>query len=748
MMRTVARRIQAKPVFIALAVAIAVCLPILSFDFGITEDEQLHNQHGKSILDYFLGTSDAATRHPLDADGDLTFDYDTEMRDRSGALNIYGGFFDLLCVATHRYLSPLGEFENRHFVNSLFGGLLILFVGLTAARIAGWRAGILGLLLAALSPRIVAHSMNNPVDLPFAALYLASVYFVLKFAEELPRPSRPAWIPLLICIPLATDVRIAGLVILFYLVLFAGVRQLSGARGKDGMRRFGRSMAITVLVAAATYLLVSVLWPLAHANPFTTPLMALRHLSRLETFSALDLFEGRWIDRTEIPWYFVPKWFLMGTPLFVPLGLLLSPLAFVGSVARRSGQAPIDRVRLAMVAFTGCFPVCFVILRHSNVYNDARHVLFALPPLLVLGAVGFESVLRSKARWLTAALAVILAGTLVQPLLYMVRNHSHPVTYFSPLVGGVEGAWKRYETDFWGNSVREAVEWIQENAEPVHDSPVRVRIWFGDQEKAAYYVRKRPGFEHVIVPEESSDWDYRILQTVECKFRRPVLAYWPPPRTVYEVTADGIPLGGVVINHRNREPEEVLEQARAWAERRDTYANWYSFGLTAYLVERHEQAIAAYERAAAFRPEDAVTRHAICVSHGAMERWDESVAACEHALRLDPRNDAARASLVYGLQQRTWSVTGAGEAPLTHDEYVNESLALFHAGAYEASVEACRLALIKEPASSVAHNNLCAAYNGLGAWRRAREACETALALEPDDPLIRGNLNRAIMGTR
>ena len=86
-----AYRMNSQRVFILLCVVVAVSLPILSFDFGITEDEQLHNEHGKSILDYFLGKSDRAARHPLDASGELTFSYGPDMRDESGALNIYGG---------------------------------------------------------------------------------------------------------------------------------------------------------------------------------------------------------------------------------------------------------------------------------------------------------------------------------------------------------------------------------------------------------------------------------------------------------------------------------------------------------------------------------------------------------------------------------------------------------------------------------------------------------------------------------
>jgi len=53
-----------------------------------------------------------------------------------------------------------------------------------------------------------------------------------------------------------------------------------------------------------------------------------------------------------------------------------------------------------------------------------------------------------------------------------------------------------------------------------------------------------------------------------------------------------------------------------------------------------------------------------------------------------------------------------------------------------ASREAVRLA----PTDARAHNNLCAAYNGLQDWPNAIAECTEALRLLPDFPLARNNL--------
>ncbi len=684
-----------RKLFIVLCVAVALTLPILSFDFGITEDEQLHNQHGHSILDYFLGLSDRATRNPIDDDGKLTFRYSPEMNDVSGALNIYGGFFDLLCVATYRYLSPLGEFENRHFVNSLFGVLLIIFTARTVQRIAGWRAGIVALLLMALSPRIIGHSMNNPVDLPFAALYMFDIYYILRFLEELPRPRKATWIPLLVGIPLAADIRIAGLVLIPYLLLFVGLWCLSRIIGERSSSRDGtgvvRSLGLTALLCTACYLLVSLLWPLAHGNPLTTPLMALQHLSQLETFNAYDLFEGRWINRWEVPWYFVPKWLLIGTPLFIPLGLLLSPFAFTGRLPRRW---------VALVAFAFLFPVLLVILRDSYVYNDARHVLFAYGPLVAFCALALEGLLQTLGDRLKSVppslslvpgvlIIALLAGTMLEPLLFMIRNHRNQGVYFSPLVGGVQGAWQQYETDFWGNSTRQAVEWIQAHSAAQPDQPVRIRIWYGDQTKARYYTEKQPGFVHVISEEASTGWDYDIVQTVAGKHVPELLNQWPPAGTVYEVRADDTPLTAVVMNFRNRERAEVLDRMLEWARQEPSHATYLVLASTYYW-------------------------------HGDYERWAESF---RHAAELEPE-----------------------PVGRTHDEYLRLAQDFRRHQKHGESVLACRLALLENPASAIAYNDMCNSYNALQRWVEARKACEAALELRPGFRRAEFNLNLAIEG--
>src|SRR6185503_586695 len=106
-----------------------------------------------------------------------------------------------------------------------------------------------------------------------------------------------------------------------------------------------------------------------------------------------------------------------------------------------------------------------------------------------------------------------------------------------------------YETDFWGNTVKQGAEWIHDNIPPGDEkNPVRVRIWYGNFLKGSYYVDKKKGYKAVRAVENSSDWDYYIFQTTAAKNYPDWLLNWPLPGTIYEIKASNTPLCAIIKN--------------------------------------------------------------------------------------------------------------------------------------------------------------------------------------------------------
>lgn len=66
---------------------------------------------------------------------------------------------------------------------------------------------------------------------------------------------------------------------------------------------------------------------------------------------------------------------------------------------------------------------------------------------------------RSRA---VAALALTIG--LAEPAWFMWRNHPNQCVYFNAFAGGPRGALGRWELDYWGNSVHQAIDWVDDRA--------------------------------------------------------------------------------------------------------------------------------------------------------------------------------------------------------------------------------------------------------------------------------------------
>ena len=142
-------------------------------------------------------------------------------------------------------------------------------------------------------------------------------------------------------------------------------------------------------------------------------------------------------------------------------------------------HAAIDRtaaIFTALLALTVAVPVASVLWSHPILYDGIRHVLFVIPPLAVLAGVTVASfVAWARPRWARVAVAAALTASVVVTAADMWRLHPYESVYFNRSVaGGLHGAFGRFETDYWGQSYKEGVEWLAANYERA--KPGRTRV--------------------------------------------------------------------------------------------------------------------------------------------------------------------------------------------------------------------------------------------------------------------------------
>lgn len=420
----------------------ALLLPLMiaaSFDFGVTWDERSRHNNGERVLEYLMGERDRAW-----------FDQDTE----SG---MYAGLFDTICAAAER-LIPANRYTIRHVVNACFGWLGILFCGRLATRLFGRWAGVLALLLLAGTPRYFADSMNNPKDLPFAALSIVALYYCSLTGPRWPYLSASTTAKAAVSLGLALNVRPAALLYLGYLGVQVAWYAL---RDAPGPKRLALTAAHLAGLTVATLLIGTMFWPWAQGAPLVRPIQALLGFSEYP-YQGRVLFNGLSYRATALPWYYAPEFWLISTPPVVIAGVALSTI--------RVWRCDLP-LRTAALWGAAVFPVAMLIAARSTLYDGIRHLLFTYPIVVVIAAGGWTAALSSARPSLARLAGAALAAGLVNIALFDVRFHPHQTVYFNQLVGGPRGAFGRFDMDYWGNCLREAVEWTAATAERI-DRPI------------------------------------------------------------------------------------------------------------------------------------------------------------------------------------------------------------------------------------------------------------------------------------
>ncbi len=244
---------------------------------------------------------------------------------------------------------------------------------------------------------------------------------------------------------LTTSIRVAGPLAGILVSVYALAKARRGAQIPLALY-----WAVAAVVCYAT-------WPYLWTDPIARLWGSVQAMGEFE-WPFPVLFQGRLQPGDNLPWYFVPKAFAIQLTLPALILGVVGIWAVGRQVVRNGANSGEKGVMLAWLIA----PLLMAMSPASARYDNGRQYLFALPPLFLCVAVALEpmlSVTGSRGFRLLAATAILLPG-----VVGLVRLHPYEYIYYNELVGGVAGANRRYELDYWTTSYSQALEMVNATA--------------------------------------------------------------------------------------------------------------------------------------------------------------------------------------------------------------------------------------------------------------------------------------------
>lgn len=451
--------------------AIVLLLIAITFkDYGITWDETWHLTYGRHVIHWYA--SFFADQNALTYRADY----------------LYGGSFDALGYLA-RQISPFNAYETIHLFGAMIGCLGLLGAWKLGRLLGGAAGGFATLLLLVLTPVWYGHMFNNPKDMPFAVGYVWALYYEIRILICMPAVPRREWVKASVALGAAMSVRIAGLLTLCYLFMLVGLWIAWQARQARDARlipryllRFSPSLIGTAIGAWA---LMLVFWPWAQLAPLRRPLITLSRMSSFNLHERAMPFGSRRISTLSPPGDYLLRYFAFKLPELILILVVAALGVFVvrairlrkRSKAERAGQvieklgplAADERRRVAIagfLVFAILFPPLYAIIKRSPLYDGLRHFLFLVPIFAVVAGVTLAKLVRlvaARSRAAAGGLVGLVAAYCVRMIVMMVHLHPHQYLGFNGFIGGLPGAYLRYDTDYYGNTYKEAFETLREH---------------------------------------------------------------------------------------------------------------------------------------------------------------------------------------------------------------------------------------------------------------------------------------------
>lgn len=476
-------------------------------DYGLNWDDFAQRTVGLQNLDYILnGNID-----PLLANRD----------------KFYGPVVELLLVLAEKAfgLTDIHDiYLLRHIILfSLFFLSIIAFYHLLRTYFDK-SFSLIGCAFLMLSPRIFAESFYNSKDLGFFCFLLYAFYTMLQFIKH--KNMKWLFIHALVS-ALLIDVRVMGIMIP---PLTIGVYVFDVLYNKLGTKKLLQPILYFYLLAV----LVVIFFPFLWNAPLDNFIAVYNRMKQYPIIGEV-YFWGTHITSDKLPWYYIPLWILITTPVLYSILFSVGIFSYTYLVVKENIKSFNAALLLHCSFVLLSFPLLSVILLNSTLYDGWRHLYFIYPFFIVFALFGLKQLFTVFANRKNV-LYMLLSINFVAVAIWMFRNHPFQNDYFNLVSRTTIDAGNKFEKDYWGLSFKQGLEYLAEHTdEPIHiaslhDFPCYFNLLFLDEKTRSKFIFHR---------EEESGWEYYLTY-----YRNGQV----PPSNLHKVTTidvDGYPIMGI-----------------------------------------------------------------------------------------------------------------------------------------------------------------------------------------------------------
>lgn len=306
-------------------------------------------------------------------------------------------------------------------------------------------------ILYLLYPRIYAHSFYNIKDTLFLSLFVIATYLMFSYDKK---PSKRRLFAFSIFTALAINTRVMGVLIPVFYVLWTAVKPIDIRKKLLLILRYG------VLVL----LLLHIIWPLLWYQPLVGIFNAFIKFSKYDDWNSRIIFNGNLIKGSELPFYYIPVWIAISSPLNYLagwLGGLLTTIILVIKYKRAYNIFPLFVIIVSYVA---------IIVFNSTLYGDWRHVYFIYPSLMLLYAFLLQEIYKYSSKLFYVSILALFLSFSIQ-LRWMITYHPNHYVYFNVFAGDWDEKWDR---DYWRVSLKPTLEALVDLEKPKGEEKLKI----------------------------------------------------------------------------------------------------------------------------------------------------------------------------------------------------------------------------------------------------------------------------------